>query len=120
MGLDDSIPVVSITRTTTSSTGLSSIVDLGGTTLVGVYISTNTHVGTVITFQTAPTSSQTFLPIKNSTGGATSITGISTQAAQYYGVPSSDFLGVRWLKLLSTSTQDATTYTLACRPYGIS
>jgi len=110
-------PVVSYNVTAAISTSnTSAAVNLGGGTLVGVFVSTDTHKGTTISFQGATHSTANFVNVLTSTGNTVSITGVSTQAARYYALDPTHFLGLQYLKLVSSSTQETTNYTLAIRP----
>lgn len=103
--------------TASASSGTSAVVDLGGGTLCGVFISTDTHKGTSISFSASPTSNGTFHNVLTSTGETVSISGVSTQEVRYYAVNATNYMGLRFIKLVSSSTQEQTTaYSLATRP----
>lgn len=118
MTVNDYDPIVTYNRTAAVSTSnASAAVDLGGATLMGVFVSTDTHKGTSISFQAATLSTGAYHNVLTSTGNTVSITGVSTQAARYYALDPTNFLGLRHIKLVSASTQETVTYTLATRPY---
>lgn len=118
MTVNDYDAVVTYNRTAAISTSnTSAAADLGGATLVGVFVSTDTHKGTSLSFQASTLSTGTYYSVLTSTGNTVSITGVSTQAGRYYAVDPTNFLGLRHIKLVSSSTQETTTYTLATRPY---
>lgn len=115
--INDTEPYVVFNRTAATSSGTSTNVDLGGGTLTGVFISTDAHKGTSLSFKTATASSGPWHNVLSSTGETVAITGISTQAIRYYAVNPTNFLGLRHLQIVSASTEEQVTYTLSTRPY---
>jgi len=106
MGLGDSNSLLSFTRTTTvGSSQRTDAVDMGGTTPVGIIVSTNTLISTSLTFEVAQGSTYTFYPLVTSTGGAITVN-TSTQAAQQYRLDHTQFMGAQFVKIVMASSQD--------------
>ena len=87
----------------------SSEIDLSGTTICGIYIP-SAFTGTGLTFSASTVSGGTFVSIRDGAGNAISKT---IAAGQY----PTDFVGVRFLQIVSNATEAAArTLTLAARP----
>lgn len=107
-------PVV-FTIAASASSGTATV-NLGGLSLCGIYISTNVHSGTSITFTAAPYSSGTYAALRTSTGNSVSITGISTQSAGLYNISPINFLPTQFVKVVSSATSEQTNYVILARP----
>jgi hypothetical protein len=120
MALGFTDPVISFDITATvTSTSVSAAVNMGGACLMGLFVSTDTHKGTTITFQAAAASTGPWHVVASSSGNSVSIAAVSTQATRYYALDPVNFTGIQHLKVVSSSTIETATYTLAVRPYGI-
>jgi hypothetical protein len=98
--------------TTSTSQTVSSAVDLGGTTFVGIYTPA-TLTSTSISFQ-ASHDNITFSPVENGSGSAISIT---VSGSEYVPLNPADFAGVQFIKVIAGSNEAADrTFTLALRP----
>lgn len=117
MALDDNYKILSFTRiATVGSSQRTGAIDMGGATPVGIIVSTDTLVATSITFEVAQGSTYTFYPLVTSTGGSITVT-TSTSAAKQYQLDPTDFAGVQFAKIVTSSTQDANkTFTWVTRP----
>lgn len=101
------------TKTTTISSGqtVSAEIDLGGTTPVAL-ITPAALTGTTVTFQAATTTGGTFNTVMKD--GAT--LSVTVAASRFVVLQPSDFAGVRFLKVVSGSSEGADrTLTLATR-----
>lgn len=99
--------------TIASSATTSGEIDLSGTTLCGIYIPA-AFTGTSISFQAASESGGTFVAVKDGAGNSVSKT---VAASQFIKIDPTDFVGVRFLKIVSGSTEAAErTLVLAARP----
>ena len=101
------------TTSIASGASTSDEIDLSGTTLCGVYMP-SAFTGTGITFLASTTTGGTFVSVRD--GGGSAI--VKTVAAsQYVRLDPSDFIGIRFLKIVSNGTEAATrTLTFAARP----
>ena len=91
----------------------SSEIDLSGTTICGIYIP-SAFTGTGLTFSASTVSGGTFVSIRDGAGNAISKT---IAAGQYLRLDPTDFVGVRFLQIVSNATEAAArTLTLAARP----
>ncbi len=105
--VDDAEVVISASGTTSNA------IDLGGTALCGVYIPSGFQ-GTSITFQAATAIDGSFVAVKGKDGQNISAT---VAASQYTALDPADFAGVRFLKIVSGTTESAQrTLKLAARP----
>lgn len=99
--------------TIASGATTSSEIDLSGTTLCGIYIP-SAFTGTSISFQAATASGGTFVSVRDGAGNAISKT---VAPSQFIKLDPTDFVGVRYLKVVSGSTEGAArTLILAARP----
>lgn len=102
-----------LTATIASGQTTSPEVDLGGSTLVGLFMPA-AFTGTAITFTTAATTGGTFVAVYDSSGNAISAT-VST--SRYVALSPTTFAGLRFIKLVSGSSEGGNrTITLATRP----
>lgn len=85
--------------------------DLAGLTVVGLYVPASI-AGTTMTF-TASYDGSTFFQVQNGSGSASTIT---ISASIYIPFDPATFAGVRYLKLVSSSSETSKTFRLACRP----
>lgn len=101
--------VATIETIIADSATTSSEIDLGGKTLVGITFPAGID-GTALTFTVSPTSGGTFVGLITTAGAAVSYT---YAASKYMAIDSALFNGVRYLKLVSgTSQTGASTITL--------
>lgn len=101
------------TATIASSSTTSSEIDLSGTTLCGIYIP-SAFTGTSISFQASSASGGTFVAVKDGSGNSISKT---VASSQFIRLDPTDFVGIRFLKIVSGSTEGADRIlTLAARP----
>ena len=108
-----SLIVSDATATIAASGTTSAEIDLSGATLCGIYIPAS-FTGTSIAFQASSTSGGTFVSVRDGAGSALSKT---VAAGQYIKLDPADFAGVRFLKIVSGSTEGAERIlTLAARP----
>jgi hypothetical protein len=118
MGLGE-IPVLSFERVATvGSSQRTDAIDMGGSTPVGLVVSTNNLGATSITFEVARGSTHTFYTLATSSGGTYTIN-TSTQAALQYILDHTKFLGVQVAKIVLSSTAGADTnktFTWVTRP----
>lgn len=104
---EDATTIIAASGTTSAE------IDLSGTTLCGIYIP-SAFTGTSISFQAATVSGGTFVSVRDGAGNAVSKT---VAPSQYIKLDPTDFVGVRYLKVVSGSTEAAArTLTLAARP----
>ena len=88
-------------------------IDLSGTTLCGIYMP-SAFTGTGLTFLASTTTGGTFISVRDGAGSAIVKT---VAASQYIRLDPTDFIGIRFLKIVSNGTEAATrTLTLAARP----
>lgn len=111
---DNYIAIIDFEDVVISSGGTkSAAVSLAGTTLTGIYMPA-TFTGTAVTFEAATSLTGTYLPVQDGAGSAISKT---VAASQYIKIDPGDFAGVRFLKIVSGSTEGADrTVTLSLRP----
>lgn len=93
----------------------SAALDLEGFSLVGIKVPA-AFTGTALTFSVCDTLAGTYVPLKVTTSG----TALSYTVSQgnYYAIDPKDFYGVRFLKIISGSTE-GTQRTLLCSLKGI-
>lgn len=102
-----------LAATIAASGTTSAAVDLEGAALCGLFIP-SAFTGTAITFQTAPTLTGTYVNVKDGAGNDYSKT---VANSQFIPIAPSDMAGVRFLKVVSGSTEGAQrVITLATRP----
>lgn len=89
------------TATIANGTATSGVIDLEGRTLCGVLLPA-ALTGTTFTFSTSATSDGTFVNITN---GAGSDYGVTVAASKYVPVDYTKFIGVRFLKIISGSSE---------------
>lgn len=80
----------------------SAAVDLGGLTLVGIHLPA-TFTGVALTFETCDTLTGTFQPLYNGSGQVS----YTVAQARSYAIDPKDFYGVRYLKVVSGSSEAA-------------
>lgn len=97
---------------TIAASGTSSAaVDLHGYVLTGIYFPA-TFTGTAVTFTTSNAIAGTYQPVYNSSG----VVSYTIAQARYYAIDPKDFKGVRYLKVVSGSTEGSTrTLTLSLK-----
>ena len=95
---------VQIPTSIASSGTTSPEIDLGGTELVGIQLDA-TMTGTAMTFQAALVSGGTYQAVQDGSGSAISIT---IASGKYIGIDPTHFRGVRFLKLVSGSSEAST------------
>jgi hypothetical protein len=93
-----------IATTIASGQTTSPEIDLGGTELAGIQLDT-TMTGTAMTFQMALVSGGTYQAVQDGSGSAISIT---IASGKYIGIDPTHFRGVRFIKLVSGSSEAAT------------
>jgi hypothetical protein len=88
----------------------SGVINTGGMCLCGIFLPA-AFTGTALTFEACDTSAGTFVPVMSTTSG----TALSYTVAQgtYCAVDPKDFQGIRFLKLISGSSE-AAARTLLC------
>lgn len=79
----------------------SAAVDLGGFTLCGIILPVMT--GTALSFEVSDAIDGTFVPLKSTTSGTT--LSYTTASSTYAAIDPKDFQGVRFLKVVSGSTE---------------
>lgn len=89
-----------------TSTTVSAEVDLGGNTLVGI-ITPSTFDGTALTFQMAPVTGGTFVPVAASNAASTAYT-VTTTASIFTPIDPTVFKGARFVKVVTSSAQTTT------------
>lgn len=94
---------VQIATTIANSTTTSGEIDLGGTQLVGIQLPA-TMTGTAMTFTAALVSGGTYQAVQDGTGSAISKT---ISGGKYIGIDPTLFRGVRFIKLVSGSSEGA-------------
>lgn len=100
------------TTTIANAATVSAAIELGSATFVGVYIPA-AFTGTAISFQTSPTLTGTYAPVKDGAGAAVSKT---VAASDYVYLDPTIFAGVGFLKIVSGSAEGAArTLTIAAR-----
>lgn len=103
-----------IARTVTivlaTSTTISSALDLGSTSLVGLRLPSN-FIGTALTFTCSDTSGGTFDQLLKDDGTAYTVT---CAASKYVAVDYTKFVGVNFLKLVASTVQTTDTKTITC------
>jgi hypothetical protein len=94
---------IAATITVATSTTISGEVDLGGTEIVGLQMPA-TFTGTAITFQVATVSGGTYQAMIDGAGNTVTKT---VANGKYVGIDPTLFRGVRFLKLVSGSAENA-------------
>lgn len=93
---------MSITATIAASGTTSNAVDLNGRTLCGIFVPA-AFTGTALTFLASPDGS-TYVAVKDGAGNSVSLT---VAQGQYIPVDATKLRGVRFLKIVSGSTEGA-------------
>jgi hypothetical protein len=99
----DSRAQTTATITVASNATTSAEVDLGGTNIVGLQMPA-AFTGTTVTFLVATASGGTYQPLVDGAGSAVSKT---VAASKYVGIDPTLFRGVRFVKLVSGSSEGA-------------
>lgn len=110
VSLGPSVPVTATVATLGTTSGAA---DLGNRRLCGVYIPAGME-GTTITFTVGNALAGTYVPLRDKTGAAYSIT-LTTAIAQYLPVDSDIFDGIQFIKVVVAAQTGEIIFTLFTR-----